>query len=132
LVKLKIGRRRIKDVAKLLRLKPNPKRFRQDEDPQAPPAKRQKASDTLGVPGALATRSPAFKSPAAKTSKARDVVTPPKKVNGTAALKRTESEGHVNTPASKGERNGIATSVGKMLSGSAQAEAAALRREYGR
>lgn len=133
-VKLKFSRRHIKNVASLLRLKPNPKRIRQDEDQHlsAPPAKRQKGTESLN---SSATRSPAFKSPALK-AKERDMITPPKKLNGTAALKRSDSEGRVHTPA-KGERNGGRNGVGsgaltKELTPAALAEAQSLRKEYSR
>ncbi|KAL7267335.1 hypothetical protein RUND412_010083 [Rhizina undulata] len=124
-VKLKFNRRR-KDFASLLKFKPNPghnsgnsKRSRQDDDRDhapVPAAKRVKApvSDALAVSsgGGSAARSPAFKSPALKTNgKDRDMSTPPNKVNGlsaghSVALRRTESEGHAQTPANKDERNG--------------------------
>ncbi|KAG0132122.1 hypothetical protein HOY82DRAFT_538816 [Tuber indicum] len=134
-VRLKFSRRRIKDVVSLLRLKPNPKRVRQDEDQHlsAPPAKRQKGTESLNP---SATRSPAFKSPALKAPKERDIITPPKKLNGTAALKRSDSEGRVHTPA-KAERNGGRNGVGsgalpKELTPAILAEAQGLRKEYSR
>ncbi|RPA99513.1 hypothetical protein L873DRAFT_1683045 [Choiromyces venosus 120613-1] len=133
-VKLKFSRRRIKDVASLLRLKPNPKRIRQDEDQHlsAPPAKRQKGSESLN---SSATRSPAFKSPALKAPKERDMITPPKKLNGTATVKRSDSEGRVHTPA-KGEkhggRNGVASGVPKELTPAILAEVHGLRQEHSR
>jgi len=134
-VKLKFSRRRIKDVVSLLRLKPNPKRIRQDEDQHlsAPPAKRQKGSESLN---SSATRSPAFKSPALKASKERDMITPPKKINGAATLKRSDSEGRVHTPA-KGERNGGRNGVGsgalpKELAPAIVTETKWLRKEYSR
>ncbi|CUS10010.1 unnamed protein product [Tuber aestivum] len=135
-VRLKFSRRRMKDVASLLRLKPNPKRIRQDEDQQhssAPPAKRQKGADSLN---SSATRSPAFKSPALKAPKERDMVTPPKKLSSAAALKRSDSEGRVPTPA-KGERNGGRNGVGsgappKELTPAILAEAHGFRREFSR
>lgn len=119
-VKLKFGRRRMKDVATLLRLKPNPKRVRQEEDQHlpAPPAKRQRASETLSATSALASKSPAFKSPA-KAPKERDIVTPPKKLNGIVPLKRSGSDGHASTPVGKVDRNNTA----------AMAEVSELRKE---
>jgi len=134
-VKLKFSRRRIKDVVSLLRLKPNPKRIRQDEDQHlsAPPAKRQKGTESLN---SSATRSPAFKSPALKASKERDMITPPKKLNGAVTLKRSDSDVRVHTPA-KGERNGGRNGVGsgappKELTPAILAEAQWLRKEYSR
>lgn len=128
-VKIKYPKRKAKDVATLLRLKPNPKRPRQeDHHLPAPAAKRQKAPESLTVTAASG-RSPAFKSPAIKISKERELTTPPKKINGnpaTTALKRTGSEGHAQTP-SKDERNGIGR---KPLDNSIQKKVDAFRDEY--
>lgn len=134
IVKLKYHKRRAKDIATLLRLKPNPavKRPRQDDDHlPAPAAKRQKAPEGLTV-SAASGRSPAFKSPALKVPKDRDLMTtPPKKTNGnlaTAALKRTGSEGQPQTPH-KEERNGIGR---KPLDNSTQSKVEQFRSEYQR
>lgn len=137
IVKLKYHKRRAKDIATLLRLKPNPavKRPRQDDDHHlpAPAAKRQKAPEisTVSAPG----RSPAFKSPALKAPKEREtkerdlMTTPPKKTNGNpagTALKRTGSEGQPQTPH-KEERNGIGR---KPLDNSTQSKVEQFRAEY--
>lgn len=133
IVKLKYHKRHAKSVAALLRLKPNPvvKRPRQDDDHHlpAPAAKRQKAPESLTV-SAASGRSPAFKSPALKVPKERDLImTPPKKTNGnpaTAAVKRTGSEGQPQTPH-KEERNGIGR---KPLDNSTQSKVEQFRGEY--
>lgn len=125
IVRLKFSKRRAKDVATLLLLKPSPKRQRQDDHLlPAPAAKRQAVASG---------RSPAFKSPALKVPKEKDITTtPPKKVNGhptTTALKRTASEGHAQTP-SKDERNGGAPR--KPLDHSIQSRVENFRAEYQR
>lgn len=135
IVKLKYHKRRAKDIATLLRLKPNPavKRPRQDDDHHlpAPAAKRQKAPESLAAP----VRSPAFKSPALKVPKEREIkerdlmTTPPKKTNGNPAattLKRTGSEGQPQTPH-KEERNGVGR---KPLDNSTQSKVEQFRAEY--
>lgn len=137
IVKLKYHKRRAKDIATLLRLKPNPavKRPRQDDDHHlpAPAAKRQKAPEISAV-SVTSGRSPAFKSPALKPkereTKERDLVTtPPKKTNGNStgtALKRTSSEGQPQTPH-KEERNGVGR---KPLDNSTQSRVEQFRAEY--